>query len=181
MIFAMQLVVSALLACCAHATQLPPEATQLAGEHLHITTVEEAGSMDVHAPDGTFYSDPSDWTGFLVEQIDWISKQAGFTYTLHLPSGMGPECTNEVTSANKPYRSSKWANEYKCGEQDVDENRTHAYWGMYFYTKARAKKNLLTVPFISNVGLDLAVSAKPPTTHIEDVMAALETPFRPKL
>ena len=135
--------------------------------------------MDVHAPDGTFYSDPSDWTGFLVEQIDWISKQAGFTYTLHLPSGMGPECTNEVTSANKPYRSSKWANEYKCGEQDVDENRTHAYWGMYFYTKARAKKNLLTVPFISNVGLDLAVSAKPPTTHIEDVMAALETPFRP--
>ena len=108
-----------------------------------------------------------------------ISNKAGFTYTLHLPSGMGSKCTNPMTSANKPYHSSTWASQYTCGEQGVDENRTHAYWGMYYYTKGRAEKNLMTVPFINNVGLDLGVSAKPPSTKFETIVSALETPFRP--
>jgi hypothetical protein len=153
--------------------------TQLTGTHLHITTVETGGAVDLFAPDGTFYEDPSDWTGFVIDQIEWISNKAGFTYTLQLPSGMGSLCKNAVTSANKPYHSSTWASQYTCGEQDVDENRTHMYWGMYYYTKGRAEKNLMTVPFINNVGLDLGVSAQPPSTKFETIVSALETPFRP--
>ncbi len=170
--------VSALLASEVVAT-LPIEATQLTGQHLHITTVEASGAMDIRSADGTYYSSPEDWSGFLVDQIEWISSKAGFTYSLHLPSGMSPACKDRVTSATKPYLSSTWSTQYKCGEQDVDFNRTDMYWGLYYYTPGRAKKNLMTIPFITNVGLSLAVSSSPPTSHFQDIMVALETPFRP--
>ena len=32
---------------------------------------------------------PSQWDGFIVDMIEWVSERAGFTYSLHSPSGIG--------------------------------------------------------------------------------------------
>ena len=115
------------------AGDLPKVATQLRGQHLEITTVAEAGFMNVRNPGSThFETDSAQWSGYIKDQLHWISTKAGFTYTLHLPSGQGASCSGGKKDMTKPYTSQNFMYDYKCGQEDVWENRTHAYYGMYY-------------------------------------------------
>ena len=100
---------------------LPAVAIALAGIHLNFTTIHSDGFINMYE-DGNFLADSSQWTGLLVDQIDWIAKQAGFTYTLFPPSGLGDSCSNSTGL------DENWAGEYNCGSEDVWDGRTDAYW-----------------------------------------------------
>ena len=40
-----------------------------------------------------------DWTGFQRDAIDQVAVAAGFTYTLHPPSGDGPNCARNANGS----------------------------------------------------------------------------------
>jgi hypothetical protein len=105
----------------------------------------------------------SEWTGFQRDVIEEVSRRAGFTYTLHSPSGDGPSCArNEDDSKKEP---KDYAGAYKCGEEDVyNLTRTHAYWAQYYITPSRLRKSIFTVPVLSDVGLTLLMTPTSLTT-----------------
>ncbi|GMH48599.1 hypothetical protein TrVE_jg14473 [Triparma verrucosa] len=165
---------------------LPRTARLLEGKHIHITTVEESGKMEMHDSSGEWREDSSKWEGFLVDQIKWISEKAGFTYTLHAPSGLGASCNpapgtiygtnNDTFPVLKPFKNETWHTQYLCAEEDVHTlNFTDVYWGMFYITNKRSQKNFFTLPFVSNVGLTITVKKDPEKNLFEK----LSTPFRP--
>ena len=117
-----------------------------------------------------------DWTGFQRDVIDQVATAAGFTYTLHPPSGDGPNCARNANgSKNAPH---SYAGAYLCGEQDVTNlTRTHVYWGQFYITPNRLRTSLMTVPVLSDVGLTMVM--KPEQASIWDTMWVILMPFTP--
>ena len=60
----------------------------LKGIHFNITTIHELGYTDM-GYDGNSIKAPEEWSGMIPAMIAWISRKAGFTYTLSSPSGSG--------------------------------------------------------------------------------------------
>ena len=92
------------------------------------------GKMDMHNSSRAWLENSNKWSGFLVDQIKWISENAGFTYTLHAPSGLGGSCVNQTNNDTsqilKPYNKETWHTQYLCAEEDVHTlNLTDVYWG----------------------------------------------------
>ena len=66
--------------------------------------------------------------GFVVDMLEWVAQRAGFTYTLHAPTGNGSHCKASagVTSLDQ------YAGQYNCGQDDVTElGLTDVYWGAF--------------------------------------------------
>ena len=60
----------------------------LKGEHFNITMIHALGYVDM-GYDGNSIKAPEEWSGMIPAMIAWISRKAGFTYTLSSPSGEG--------------------------------------------------------------------------------------------
>ena len=95
----------------------------------------------------------------IVDMIEWVSSKAGFTYTLSSPMGQGPNCKH---SEDPSATSSQYAVQYNCGSDDVTAGRTDMYWALYYITPGRLETNLMTVPFMSDVGVTLTATGKVP-------------------
>ena len=147
----------------------------LDGRHLDITTVHALGFIDMGYEQGELWP-ASQWHGFIIDQIRWIAQQANFTYTLHSPSGLGADCLhNSAMDGLLPY-----AAQYNCGVNDViDLNRTDMYWAMYFVTVPRLQDAIFTQPFMSNVGLTIALPAG--QENWMDEASKIFAPFSPAL
>ena len=82
--------------------------SNLTGVHLDIVTIHGDGLAKIVADNGTMLPS-TDWVGLMPDMIEWISQQAGFTYTLLSPSGLGPHC--DVAGAPPEH----YASQYNCG------------------------------------------------------------------
>ena len=54
--------------------------TDLTGTHLDITTVYDGDGVYVDMFGGdraSGFVDPSEWTGFIIDQIDWVARHTG--------------------------------------------------------------------------------------------------------
>ena len=79
----------------------------LRGVHLEITTVHNSAAMNMFDSDGGLLP-WQEWRGFQRDVIDWVAAKAGFTYTLHLPSGEGEACAkNEDGSVQTPVHNTR--------------------------------------------------------------------------
>ena len=84
----------------------------LAGVHLHITTVHSIGAIDMGIDGGNILLPSAQWTGFMIDVVNWVAAQAGFTYTLSLPSGLGPSCSRDADGNIQSVDT--YAGQYKC-------------------------------------------------------------------
>jgi hypothetical protein len=138
------------------AASAPLSRGNLTGRHLRITMIhaENGANMGVGDPGGGSGLRPwQQWTGFFVDQIEWISQRAGFTYELRSPSGDGAQC---IRPNGAPHEARTYSGQFNCGANDVqDLNYTDVYWSGYYISPARLQRNLFTVPVISDVGLGL--------------------------
>ena len=129
-------------------------ATSLAGNHYNVTMIHAAGYVDMgYTSPGEPLKDPDAWDGMVIDMIAWVSKKAGFTYTLSPPTGIGPNCATDSTAS-----LSQYAVQYNCGSDDVTTGRTDFYWSLYYITPSRLQTNIMTVPFISDVGVTLTAT-----------------------
>jgi hypothetical protein len=133
----------------------------LSGQTLRITMIHEPGFVDMLGPDG-FVKPTAEWGGFLVDLLARIASEAGFTYTLHSPSGSNLEgglCA--PTNLTGPARQAFYATQYNCGQRDTEIGNSDVYWGMYYITSGRIKRGtLFTTPYLSDKGLSMLTSAK---------------------
>ena len=126
----------------------------LHGAHLDITVIHAKGAADMGIDDGSQLLPPEQWTGFLIDMLEWIAARADFTYTLTTPSGLGPDCITTDASAG----IIQYATQYNCGVNDVVHlNRTQIYFGMYYITAPRIQTNEFTFAFLSDAGLSLVM------------------------
>jgi hypothetical protein len=87
--------------------------------------------------------------------IAWVAEHAGFTYSLHSPSGDGESCVPSSSGMSTP---ETFAAQFNCGADDVYElNRTDVYWSGYYISPPRLQRNLFTTPYLSNVGISLVM------------------------
>jgi hypothetical protein len=142
--------------------------------HLHITTVHDSVAMNMGlTADGMLPW--TEWTGFQRDVIDWVATHAGFTYTLHSPSGDGPACPRKKDGSKLLLH--QYAGNYNCGGDDVyTNNQTHVYWAQYYITPWRLGNSLFSVPVLSDVGLSLLM--KPSVQSIWSKALFLYTPFK---
>ena len=111
----------------------------LSGLHLHVTAIfDPAFVNNLRNPNDSLSANGSasavandmllpqaKWDGFVMDMFEWLAAHAGFTYTLHTPSGLGADCVNN--SGAMPF-----VGQYKCGQNDVIElNITDVYLGMF--------------------------------------------------
>jgi hypothetical protein len=61
---------------------------RLPSVHLHITTINNVGFADMIDGNGAF-KPQMEWDGLMPDMIKWVARHAGFTYTLHSPTGEG--------------------------------------------------------------------------------------------
>jgi len=142
--------------------------TSLDGEHFKITVIHSPPAIDVGLQDGSILAS-SEWKGYLIDMLRTISDLANFTYTLQLPSGAGSSCKANGTASD-------WAFQYGCGQEDVlNYNTSDAYWGTYYITQARLDAGtLFTAPFMTNVGVTLAVPGKGSQGFIDRLHASAD-------
>ncbi len=152
----------------------------LAGQHFNITMIHAEGFVDMGYIDADVDLLPSsEWRGFLVDMIEWISGKAGFTYTLSSPSGTGRSCIHKENGEEDPMFSSRYSVQYKCGSDDVDMNMTDMYWSLYYVTPSRLSSHLMTTPFISDVGVTLTADVTNPGSDFDVIMDHMQLLFKP--
>ena len=144
-------------------------APTLGGRHYDLTLVHGPPFVDMGVDDGALLP-PVQWSGYIVDMIEIVAARADFTYTLHGPSGVHAKCTS-----TDPLQA---AGDYGCGQQDaLVLNRTDAYWSMYYVTGPRLDAGDFTAPFLSNVGISLAVPMKSQKTGVWSRSEDLLKPF----
>jgi hypothetical protein len=134
----------------------------LSGIHLHITAVHDDQGMNMFAHDGRMLP-WMEWRGFQRDVIDWVAARAGFTYTLHSPSGNGPACSRQADNSKFPIE--RYTGQYNCAGEDMNAyNYTHVFWAMAYITPPRLAAAPYTVPVLSDVGIQLVVKRTRPDT-----------------
>jgi hypothetical protein len=129
------------------------------GKSLRITMIHEPGFINMKGEDG-LVKPTSQWSGFLVDLLRRVSTEAGFTYTLHSPSGNGGALC-APTNLTGPARQAFYATQYNCGQADTETQETDVYWGMYYMTNGRiARGTLFTIPYLSDAGLSMLTVAE---------------------
>ena len=152
-------------------------AGDMTGVHLHITAVHDDQGMGMFAHNGSMLP-WMEWRGFQRDVIDWVAARAGFTYTLHSPSGDGPACSRQVDGSKFPIE--QYSSQYNCAGDDVAVNNyTHAVWAMAYITPGRLVAASYTVPIISDVGIQLLVKKKPPSMW--EASLFIYTPFSARM
>jgi len=163
----------------------------LKGMHLHITSVHDAAAMNMMDAAGNMLP-WEEWKGFTVDVIQWVSRKAGFTYTLHSASGYGKHCPKKEDGSMFPQAHYKGM--YNCAGNDVyctggvdgpdydcegfnvpPENQTHIFWAMAYITPWRLDAMLFTTPVLSDVGISMVMVPDIPTVWGKS--AELITPF----
>ena len=99
-----------------------PSWSNLQGRHFNFTVVHDTPGVDVGLDDGVILP-KAQWKGYVLDIIEQIAQLSNFTYELYLPSGKGSHCRGNSTE--------RWARQYTCGDQDVEEGRSHACWNVY--------------------------------------------------
>ncbi|KAJ1458308.1 hypothetical protein M885DRAFT_562049 [Pelagophyceae sp. CCMP2097] len=137
------------------------------GTHLRITVVHDPNFVNLH--NGTAILPRKQWFGFIIDQIKLISDKAGFSYTLHAPSGFGKTCVGNT--------SLEWATQYDCAIEDVIRlNRTDVYWSIFY---ARTLVSSMTTPFLADMGLSILVDA--PEEAVMQTMLKIFSPISPSM
>ena len=119
---------------------------------------------------------PEEWEGMVIDMVAWVAKKAGFTYTLSPPTGHGENCNHSTEDTAK---DSQYAVQYNCGSDDVTSGRSDMYWALYYITPGRLATNLMTVPFISDVGVTLTATGKAEKSLINDILDNMQVLFSP--
>jgi hypothetical protein len=99
----------------------------LRGRHFNITVVHEPGGAEVLDSAGELL--PRDqWSGFIIDMIEWIAPRANFTYSLHTPSGRGSACVHAAggqqsagSQDTTAGAATQYARQYNCGVNDVTD------------------------------------------------------------
>ena len=149
----------------------------LKGKHYNITSIHAEGyvGMGYEGPDTALL--PSDeWEGMVIDMIAWVARKAGFTYTLAPPTGQGSNCKH---SDDSTATSSQYAVQYNCGSDDVTAGRSDMYWALYYITPGRLETNLVTVPFMSDVGVTLTATGKAERSVLDDITDKMKVLFSP--
>ena len=123
----------------------------LVGYDLKITVIEDEPFVIVRDNDGDLMTQ-SQWYGFIPDLIEAVSKLAGFTYTLYLPTGLGPGSCNQP-QGRRDLRN--LTGNYGCGQRDTVENRTHMFFSLFYLTPSRVNVTFATTPYLWNTGLSI--------------------------
>ena len=154
----------------------PPDAMSgvLTGRTLRITVVHSLGAVDMgYDKDAATVRPFHEWNGFVIDLISRIAAEAGFSYTLQSPSGLGRSCS-PVASA--PTFAPVYAIQSECGADDVALGQSDLFWSMHYATPQRLVSTRFTVwPSISNH------SCRPPSAELLACGGRLVTlrPFTP--
>jgi hypothetical protein len=167
----MKLCLCLLLAVCVFAA-VDMNLQKLNGTHFDIVTVEDYPFINVRTcPDESCEIKPwrdeqtgkVAWSGWIVEIIDFLSKEANFTYTLQLPQGSCKTCYGAADKAVRGHQSG------------ADPVPSVMFAGAYV-TGSRLNWTKITAPY-SNAPLSLLVKRP------EEVMQfwRFAAPFTPAL
>eukprot|EP00934_Nitzschia_sp_Nitz4_P008769 Nitzschia sp. Nitz4//scaffold15_size197535//78838//80549//NITZ4_001577-RA/size197535-processed-gene-0.247-mRNA-1//1//CDS//3329537712//8759//frame0 len=120
----------------------------LTGYHFKVTGLVQAGFLEVDAAG-------DEWSGYLFEMLDAVSKKANFTYELRPPSGLGSRCEHSDGEVD-PFTTygAEYRVQYQCGQSDVNDLNlrdtvfgSDMYLGLFYITPGRLSQNLFSTAF----------------------------------
>eukprot|EP01047_Picozoa_sp_COSAG01_P047529 COSAG01_NODE_4550_length_4932_cov_2.492862_1_plen_187_part_00 len=114
-----------LIAAAATAAEAVAVKDLVRGKSLRITMIQEPGFINMLGADG-FVKPTSQWSGFLVDLLRRVSTEAGFSYTLHSPSGNGGALCAQTNLTGKA-RQAFYSTQYNCGQADTETAHTDLY------------------------------------------------------
>jgi hypothetical protein len=130
-------------------------ANLLNGTHLRIVTVEDWPFVSVRR-DGDQMSGEIEWSGWIIDLIETLSQDAGFTYSLQLPSGnpapfgFPPGSGGIYLGADLDLEEGILTNassDFQTGERVRNESAPNAFVAGAYLTSKRLTAFTATAPF----------------------------------